>query len=209
MACKWQKFCMCQHIKILTTIQFRHTKILDIMVKKQLRNLCGTFLQESNERPPPELLCCLQESTNIRDLWNIDSAYIREVKERGMTTACHCFIQKIAFQQAKLGMNEWPCFPICIAYRSITWNYHTGKFTFFPFYISKTLTLMLQVRFINQVTFVFIIIIIFFKESDTHNMIHSDTINSKYIWQCPGLYLPHGKINASWREAYDNLIRWL
>jgi hypothetical protein len=75
-------------------------------------------LRESKEISPPKNECCLQKSNNRRDLRNKEPAYIREVKARGMNTACHCFIQKTVFQQGNLGTSD-PVFPICIPQKSI------------------------------------------------------------------------------------------
>jgi len=61
-------------------------------------------LQESKDRASPELVCCPQEARNKRHLSKIDPAYIREVKQRGRTTACHCFIQKTTFQKENSAM---------------------------------------------------------------------------------------------------------
>lgn len=155
-------------LKILTTIQVRQAKTLDKLVERQSKNLRRAFLHKSNEIFPPELLYCLQESTNIMYFRSIDPAYNREVRKRGMVTACHCFRQKIAFQQANLGKGEWPCIPICIAYNSITWNYHARKFIISILCLQKTKTEATYWALNKSGTY-----LVWGYEKRTHNMIPS------------------------------------
>ena len=88
-------------VRMLTTTKLRQAKTLEATEIINSRNPCNALLIHSNESPSLSLERSLLDSTNIINLRTNDPAYIKEVKETGKTTACHCFIHKIAISACK------------------------------------------------------------------------------------------------------------
>lgn len=153
---------------VLTTTQFRQVKTFDEISENQSINLVTAHLRESMEISPPKNECCLQKSNNRRDLRNKEPAYIREVKARGMNTACHCFIQKTVFQQGNLGTSDL-VFPICIPQKEH--NFDTTS----PHKTKQNALLLYHCECDS--------------DTHTHHVIHSDAINDQNVWQVPSLHL--------------------
>lgn len=79
-------------------MKLRHTMILEETDCIQLIDLPAMSVTLSRDMRSPWVHSSFHESSSNKDFMTRDPAYIKDVKERGMMTACHCFIHKIAIQ---------------------------------------------------------------------------------------------------------------